>query len=144
MLKRTTQCGWMALGATLFLLGVVLVVKLRDGNRAAAQSEPAPTSVGAVVGLVPTGLVLPSEPTQLKPVAGSTPLRPLASIFVEDPKVTPLPPSPPETAEPPTAPQPIKLVEFQFKDPVAVPVGLPAPLPPLAGVTPPATATENS
>ncbi len=36
-----TQCRWMALGGMLCLFGVVLFCKVREGNRASAQSDDA-------------------------------------------------------------------------------------------------------
>src|SRR5262249_36736330 len=40
MATRRSHYGWMLLGGLLCLFGLALVCKLRDGNRALAQSEP--------------------------------------------------------------------------------------------------------
>src|SRR3989442_1108200 len=51
MVTRKTQCGWIALGGTLCLFGVVLVFKMNNSNRAGAQTQPpSKASVGAAAG----------------------------------------------------------------------------------------------
>ena len=42
MQKRTTRYGWIALTGLLCLFGFVLACKIRDGNRALAQTDVAP------------------------------------------------------------------------------------------------------
>ena len=42
MLTRKTQYAWMAMGGLICLFGLILACKLRDGNKAIAQSDKPP------------------------------------------------------------------------------------------------------
>lgn len=113
-MNRKSHYGWMALGGFLCLFGLVLACKLRDGNRALAQSEPPP----------------PPAVTKIEPVKVEDPPRPLPALTPE-PTPPPAETAPPakETAPPPTAAPPVA--------PAVQLTGAQAEPPVMPGATPP-------
>lgn len=99
MATHRSRYGWMALGGLLCLFGLVLVCKLRDGNRALAQSEP---TVPQAVVPIPEPPKAEEPPRAMPPVNPATPPPPPPEI---QPAVAAVPapaePTPPTPATPP-------------------------------------------
>ncbi|HEY7159107.1 MAG TPA: hypothetical protein VH575_34505, partial [Gemmataceae bacterium] len=148
MLTRKTQYAWMAVGGLICLFGLVLACKLRDGNRAIAQSEkessPLP-SIGE-----PSPLPLPPEknkeaapsypPFDSKPSEPET--TPSAKIDKDEPPaVKPDVPMPKGMLDMPSLPtEPPPTFASDSKEPPMPPSGaLPASL----GVNTPTPKTEK-
>jgi MraZ protein len=126
---RKTQYGWMVVGGILCLCGGVVVLKVREGNLAVAQSEtppkpPVATAEGPPPPAIPIIQDLPKAPLQ-------DPAPPLSDAKLPPPGPLPEPPPPPPIGpisppafDPPPAPLPSPLVQ------------IPAPPPPPAAAEP--------
>src|SRR5262245_36904122 len=112
MVNRKSHYGWMALGGFLCLFGLVLACKLRDGNRAMAQSDPVPppavgTKTEATKAEDPPRVLPPIAPETAPPPpapAGATPPPPLPT---PNPSEKETPPAPAVVAPPTPDPKPI-------------------------------------
>jgi MraZ protein len=94
MLTRKTQYAWMALGGLICLFGLVLVCKLRDGNKAIAQADK--LSLPPLVEQGEAKLSAPPPALMSKPM--DTPL-PTSSLPMLEPEKI-LPPKGDKTKEP--------------------------------------------
>src|SRR5436190_2152741 len=137
MVTRKSHYGWMLLGGLLCLFVLALLCKLRDGNRALAQSEPAtppaasqqpeppeaatppaaglPATVSAPPPPPPTeGQKLP--PISDKPEAKTPPAASVSSNAAMPPAAVDVPPPKPakdHPGEPPLAPAPGEVVQYK-------------------------------
>jgi division/cell wall cluster transcriptional repressor MraZ len=116
MVTRRTKLGWMALGGTLCLFGVVAAFKLRDGNQAIGSGPP----------LVKKEVAGPSKPPA-PDVAKTQPADPPAPAPLAPPSAPPA--APEEKLSKPDVPPPGP------NDPPAAPPS--AGPPPAAGINPP-------
>lgn len=136
-MNRRSRYGWMALGGLLCLFGLVLVCKIRDGNRASAQE----TSVDG-----PPLIELPEPPTSKTKNPSPAPLPPLNEKIGDMPasesKAAPLPPLQGSTEVLPVksevpGPAPLPPVGSDPR-PILIPASTSpgAPLPPIADKLP--------
>src|SRR5262249_57835790 len=95
MVSRRTTYGWMAAGGLLCLLGLALACKVRDGNRAHANSEP---------GLKPTPEPAPTAPVPVAPVPAPAPPPPAPAMEQTAPEPRLLPPIAEERRDPEVKP----------------------------------------
>jgi division/cell wall cluster transcriptional repressor MraZ len=163
MVTRKTQIGWMALGGLVCLFGVVLACKLRDGNKAVAQTgKEAKKEVAEASSpppLAPSDPV-PPPPPLVAPASEKKADNPIEPKKDDGKELTPLPeakPLPPLSVNldpPPPAPAPpaigsplppLEADKVPMPSPMAVPPDLPrATAPPSATVPPPGPAPDWS
>lgn len=104
-MTRKSQYGWMVVGGILCLCGGVVALKLREGNPAIAQTEPAPAPMTAAADDPPRPEAIekdkdaPKTPGEVKPTHPTETLPPIVS----QPQHTPDPAGPPS---PPPGPAP--------------------------------------
>jgi MraZ protein len=146
MLTRKTQYAWMAVGGLICLFGLVLACKLRDGNRAIAQSDKTSPPLPPVT--EPPPLPLPpakSEENASYPPFDSKPSEPETTPPTkigkdELPAVKPDMPPPKGMLDMPSPPEPSPPFASDKKEPPMPPSGaLPASL----GVNAPTPKTEK-
>ena len=101
---RKSQYGWMVVGGILCLCGGVVALKLREGNPAVAQSEPAPAPMTAAADDPP-----PPPPDMVKDKSvsrSSGGMKELTPTEMLPPIISPTTDSPPLPAPLPTPPGP--------------------------------------
>ncbi len=136
-MTRKTPYAWMALGGLIVLFALVLMLRLRDGNRAIAQENPPP---------LPTESVPPTPPVPAPALAAPSPVPAMADMLPSHRK-KPAPKDPPakdipehkksEPAGKPVA-EPPSFKPFPAKESAPEPVhGLAAPPPPVPESPPP-------
>ncbi|HEU0116649.1 MAG TPA: hypothetical protein VFQ80_18295, partial [Thermomicrobiales bacterium] len=138
MLTRKTQYAWMAVGGLICLFGLVLACKLRDGNRAIAQSDktsPPLPSIGEPSPLPPSPPTISKDAAPLYPPFDSKPSEPGTATPAkidkdEPPAVKPDVPMPKGMLDMPSPPaDPLPLASDKVNEPPMPPSGaLPASL----------------
>lgn len=140
MVTRKTQYAWMAFGGVVSLMGLILALQVKDGNRAMAQTTP--PNIAPLIpmkDLAPEAPFTPEAPPPSTTSIGGAPLPPLPPLppleRMEETKVTQ--PALPEAV--PTAPA----EEFKAPRPV-LPVTGSSELPALPGPVQPPELTPPS
>jgi division/cell wall cluster transcriptional repressor MraZ len=126
MVTRKSHVGWMALGGLLCLLGVVLACKMRDGNRAMAQSDPAAPAVGTKT----EPAKVEDPPRMLPPLSSEVPPPPAADVA-----------PPPAPAPAPAAVLPNEATPTKAPTTILIPASATVPAAP---PEPPSTGTGGS